>query len=127
TQAVTHELHALLFRGMAVDALVHGIEARPGARQGVAVERALPEPAQRDAQLIALPRIAHVELALESRRTRIEPFGRKLGGGFPFQLMENRLAVRGVEAVERTKLGANVVVQHVGAEEPERRERTRPR
>src|ERR1700722_919890 len=96
-----------------VKALAHG-------REGVAVERILPEPAKRHAQLVALPGIAHVEIALERRRARVEAFFGKLARRLGLDLAKQLLGMSRIEPVERTKLGADVVVQHVGAEQAER-------
>ena len=65
---------------------------------------------------IALPGIAHVEIALERRRARVEAFFGKLARRFRLDVAEQLLGVRRIEPIERAEFGADVVVQNVRAQ-----------
>ena len=64
-QPIADDFDALFLGGVAVNFGVHLVEAPARRFERFAIERVLPKPAQRHAQLIALPGIAHVEIALE--------------------------------------------------------------
>src|ERR1700734_4328359 len=112
---------------MAVNFGVRLVEALARLLERFAVERILPKSAQRYTQLVALPGIAHVEIALEHGGARVEAFFGKLARRLGFDLAKELLGVRRIEPVERAKLGADVVVQHIGAEQAKRGKRTGPR
>ena len=77
---------------------------------------------ERGAQLVTLTGIAQIELARKAASAAVHPLGRDLLAGALFQLPEDLLRVIRADFGERAKLRTNVVVHHVGAEKPQRRE-----
>ena len=72
------------------------------APSACAVERVLPQPVERHAQLVALAGIAHVEIALEHGGARVEAFFGKLGRRLGLDLAEN-LPRRGPDRAGRAR------------------------
>ena len=82
---------------------------------------------QRCAQFVALARIAQIELAPIVGARRIQPLGFDVSARLRLQGREHPFSMIGIELRERPKLRAHVVAHDVGADQPERRERARPR
>ncbi len=99
---------------------MHLIKTLTRCGKRFAVKSVPPKSAQRHAQFIALSGITQVELALEDSGSRIETFFGKFVCRLQLDLAEYVLGVRRLEPIEWAELGANVVVQHIGAEKTKR-------
>jgi hypothetical protein len=76
----------------------------------------------RDGQLVALAAVAEVKTALDRRRS-VEAFAGEVGPRLRFQLEENPVGGRRCEVGKWSQARSHIVVQDVGAEEPECRKR----